>query len=103
MNKSLMKRTEEIAKRDQKSLVQKALKTSEEVGELAQAVLIGADAHGTQYRNPEEHSVLEEAADVVICGLATAFEAGFTIDAFNEMMQLKLDKWTWALDQADKE
>lgn len=103
MNESLIKITEELTKRDQKSLLEKALKTAEEVGELAQAVLVGMGSHGTQYRNPEEYNVLEEAVDVVICGLAAAFEAGFTIKEVEEMTKLKLDKWAWALDQADKE
>jgi NTP pyrophosphatase (non-canonical NTP hydrolase) len=103
MNESIMKRTEELTKRDQKSLIEKALKTAEEVGELSQAVLVGAGSHGTQYRNPEEYNVLEEAVDVALCGLAAAFEAGFTTKEIEEMSQHKLDKWAWALEQADKE
>jgi NTP pyrophosphatase (non-canonical NTP hydrolase) len=79
---------------DRKTLVETALKTSEEVGEMAQATL-HAGAHGTEYRALDSADlVAEEAVDVILCALAVAVKAGSSDDDIRLLFAKKTEKWT---------
>ncbi|MEG2985747.1 MAG: MazG-like family protein, partial [Peptostreptococcaceae bacterium] len=55
---------------DKKTLVERTLKLSEEVGEVAQAVLSYSDACGCGYKNKTKEDVVEECLDVIIVASA---------------------------------
>ena len=81
--------------RDMKTLVELALKTSEETGELAEAVLWQARAPGALYKNKTREDILEEAVDVMICALATACRAipELTHHQVLDVFDRKIEKW----------
>jgi hypothetical protein len=82
-----------LSKQDRKSLSQKALKTCEEVGELAKVVLPFDNAYATTHRFTERESILEEAVDTVLCALSVAYDLDFTDEEVDEMMIRKAEKW----------
>jgi NTP pyrophosphatase (non-canonical NTP hydrolase) len=80
---------------DTKNAVELALKTSEETGELAEAVLSVTGAPGNAYKEKNEMDVLEEAADVMICAVATLLRIipEITYEELLEMLDKKIRKW----------
>lgn len=90
-------RTIALSISDQKTPEQKALKTAEETGELAQAVLSCYGAPCCSYKEKSKDEILAEAADVIQCALsvvAKSFEEeGFPKERFELMYTFKLDKW----------
>jgi len=93
MNKELLDYIQELSKRDKKTLSQKALKVSEECGELARVVLPFDNAAGTVHRFIEKKKILEESADVILTALSIAYELGYTHEDIEEMMDEKSEKW----------
>ncbi len=91
------KRTIALSISDKKSPVEKALKTAEETGEMAEAVLSVFGAHACGYKNKSKQDVLEESIDVIqvaISVIAKSFEKeGFPEGAFVQMFERKLDRW----------
>ena len=73
-------------------IVQRALKTSEETGELAQAVLSYTDAPGCGYKGKTVMDVAEEAVDVVQVALSIALMF-LSEEGVEKMMDKKLEKW----------
>ncbi|WP_199870796.1 MazG-like family protein [Clostridium senegalense] len=57
---------EELTKLDKKTLVERALKLSEEVGEVSEAVLSYSNACGCGYKKKSREDVIEECLDVII-------------------------------------
>jgi NTP pyrophosphatase (non-canonical NTP hydrolase) len=101
MNNNIIKMIEELTSLDRKTLTEKALKTAEEVGELARAALPFMGAHGTNHRFMDKRDVLEESADVIICALSTAFEVGASSSDIEEMMKEKSQKWAYLLQREE--
>jgi len=93
MNKELLDYIQELSKRDKKTLSQKALKVSEECGELARVVLPFDNAAGTVHRFIEKKKILEESADVILTALSIAYELGYTHEDIEEMIDVKSEKW----------
>ena len=101
-NERFVKIVEHIARLnniDKKSLEQIALKTSEETGELAQAVLSYCKASGTEYKGLTEQNVIDESADVVICAISLVLHVYKQIheekalDKFLDAIEDKMSKW----------
>lgn len=80
---------------DKKTLSQKALKATEEVGELAKVVLPFDNAFATTHRFVEKQRILEEAVDTILCSMSIGYELGFTDDDISTMMMEKAKKWHW--------
>lgn len=81
-------------KSEGKSTQELALKTSEECGELAQAVLSVTGAPGCGYKNKTWDDVEEEAVDVIICAFATAFKgSNLPPDRLLPIFERKIMKW----------
>lgn len=78
---------------DKKTLSQKALKTCEEVGELAKAVLPFDSAPGTNHRFIDREKILEEIADVYLTNISIAYSLDFTDEEIEDMIQKKAMKW----------
>ena len=78
---------------DKKSLTQKALKTTEEVGELAKVILPYEGAGATTHRFVVKEQIAEEAIDVILCALSIAYDLGFSDDDIAEKMMQKAQYW----------
>lgn len=93
MNQEFLNYIRTLTKSDKKTLSQKALKTAEEVGELAKVVLPYDNAYATNHRFVEREKILEEAVDTMLCALSIAYELNFTDDEVDEMLMRKAEKW----------
>lgn len=93
MNQDFLKYIRSLSKSDKKTLSQKALKTAEEVGELAKVVLPHDNAYATNHRMPEREKILEESCDILLCALSVAYDLDFTDEEIEAMMLKKADKW----------
>ncbi|MGL5757046.1 MAG: MazG-like family protein [Paraclostridium sp.] len=81
---------------DKKTLVERTLKLSEEVGEVAQAVLSYSDACGCGYKNKTKEDVVEECLDVIIVAsaiIAQSYDNDIDIESVKEIYSKKLSKW----------
>lgn len=94
MEKNLMDFIRTLSEKDTKSLIAKACKTSEEVGELAKAILPFENAAGTLHRFSDKEKVLDSAADVILCALSIAHHLKFSDDEIEEMLHKKSKKWS---------
>jgi len=79
--------------KDKKTLSQKALKTCEEVGELAKAILPFDSAPGTNHRFIDREKILEEIADVYLSTISIAHSLNYTDEEIGDMIQKKAMKW----------
>jgi NTP pyrophosphatase (non-canonical NTP hydrolase) len=84
----------ELSIQDKKTLSQKALKTCEEVGELAKAILPFDSAAGTNHRFVDREQILEEIADVYLTNISIAYSLGFSDEEINDMIYRKSLKWS---------
>lgn len=89
----LIKYIKDLSTADKKTLSQKALKTCEEVGELAKVVLPYDGAHGTQHRFVDRGKIVEEVADVMLCALSIAFSLGCDAEEVEAIVAAKAGKW----------
>lgn len=90
-------RTIALSLTDQKTPTQKALKTAEETGELAQAVLSYYEAPCCGYKGKKKEEIIIEAVDVIQCALSVISKSyekeGFPKKDFERIYNLKLNKW----------
>jgi NTP pyrophosphatase (non-canonical NTP hydrolase) len=93
MNQDLIDFIKVLTKNDKKTLSQKALKATEEIGELARAVLPFESAYATTHRFVERGQILEETADGFLCLLSIALELGYDFSDFEEMVRHKAKYW----------
>lgn len=93
MRPQILKYIKHLSLQDHKTLSQKALKTCEEVGELAKVVLPYDGAFATNHRFVAEERILEESVDTILCALSLAYDLGFDDDDIALMMERKTEKW----------
>jgi NTP pyrophosphatase (non-canonical NTP hydrolase) len=86
-----------LTKHDSKTLSQKTLKTSEELGELSKAVLPFENAAGTTHRFIDKQHILEEVVDTMLCLYSIAYDLDFTDEEILAMMDRKSMKWAGLL------
>lgn len=85
---------------DQKTLLQRTLKLSEETGELAAAVIQNDGAHGTEYKDkPTIMDIGEEAVDCIIVAASVLAHIGLNDEDIQKIYSRKMNKWKWALEQ----
>ena len=94
MKKDFKEFIKQLSLSDPKTLSQKALKTSEEVGELAKSVLPYDSAPGTNHRFVDKHKILEEVADIYLTSISIAYSIGFEDSDIEEMIYRKSQKWS---------
>lgn len=94
MKKELQEFIKTLSKNDKKTLTQKALKTTEEVGELAKAVLPFENAAGTLHRFVHKRQILENAIDTILCAYSIAYDLNFTDEEIESMILEKATKWS---------
>lgn len=93
MNKNLFDFIQSLSKKDPKTLSQKTLKTCEEVGELAKAVLPFENAPQHEHKFSSAEKILEEVSDTVLGALSVAYNLGFSTSAIEEMIWKKSEYW----------
>jgi len=93
MKKQVLEYIKMLSLSDKKSLSQKALKVTEECGELAKVVLPYDNAAGTTHRFIEKNRILEEAVDTILAAISLPYELGYTHEDIENMMQHKAEKW----------
>lgn len=82
-----------LSLKDKKTLSQKALKTCEEVGELAKVILPFDSATGTNHRFASRENILEEICDVYLSIVSIAHELNISDEEFGTMLEKKCYKW----------
>jgi NTP pyrophosphatase (non-canonical NTP hydrolase) len=102
MNKNTLDFIRDLSLKDKKTLSQKALKTAEESGELAKAVLPFESAYATRHRFVDKHKILEESVDVILTAISIAYELGFSHDEIEEALENKAIKWQSLQAKEDK-
>jgi len=101
MNKDLLDYIQTLSLRDKKSLAEKALKVSEEQGELAKAVLPYVSAYATNHRFVDKYKILEEVADTILASISIAYDLGFTHEDIEGMLEEKSKYWQELQDKED--
>lgn len=84
---------ETLSKKEIKTLLQRTVKLQEEVGELAQEVLVHESASGSQYKNASEDGILGECVDVVLVALSIYFSSGGSQKDLSAHIDKKGAKW----------
>ena len=82
-----------LSKRDTKTLTQKTLKTTEELGELAKKVLPYEGAFATNHRIVTKNNILEEVSDTLLCLLSIAYDIGTSDEELESMVTRKASVW----------
>lgn len=82
-----------LSKQDHKTLSQKALKTCEEVGELAKAVLPYDNAFATTHRFADRSKILEEIADTLLCALSIQHDLDISDEDLHKKLWEKARYW----------
>lgn len=93
MNKDLLNFIAELSRRDPKTLTAKVLKTTEETGELAKAVLAYTAADGSKHKFADKQKVLEEVVDTMLGALSVAYNLEFTHEQVENMLYQKASYW----------
>lgn len=93
MKSELFKFIEKLSNKDPKTLMQKTLKTAEECGELAKAVLPFTEAPQSTHKFSDKTKILEESADVILCALSVAYNLGMTSEEIESMLWKKSEYW----------
>lgn len=91
--KSILAQATRLSLRDTKTLSQKALKLSEECGELAKAVLPFEGADSCNHRFPNRDKIIEECADVFLVAYSIAKSLDVSDAALLAMVGKKADYW----------
>jgi NTP pyrophosphatase (non-canonical NTP hydrolase) len=82
-----------LSEREQKSLLERFVKLSEECGELAQEILIAEDASGFQHKKVGVDGISGEAVDVIIVALSIFHKGGGSKRELLEILEKKCEKW----------
>lgn len=93
MTPDVLQYISDLSATDKKSLSQKALKASEELGELSRVILPYDNAASTTHRFVERTAILEETVDLILCALSIAYDVGFNDHDIATMMKDKARYW----------
>jgi len=83
----------DLSKYEGKTLEQRALKLSEETGEVAEAVLSCMGAPTCSYKGLNNNDILQEAIDVIIVAFSCIEQLNVTDKDIKNMFDAKLGKW----------
>lgn len=81
---------------DKKTLLERTLKLSEEVGEVAQAMLSYSNACGCGYKKKSKEDLVEECLDVIIVAssiISQSYDNDVDIETVKSIYNKKLSKW----------
>ncbi|MBL4819175.1 MAG: hypothetical protein JKY15_08150 [Deltaproteobacteria bacterium] len=88
-----LKLLKELSEREPKKLLERTVKLQEEVGELAQEVLIHQKVSGTQHKSHGQDGILGECVDVALVALSIYFYHGGDIEDLEACINKKFQKW----------
>lgn len=91
-----------LSLKDEKTLSQKGIKLTEEVGELVKAILPYNSPHGTNHRFIDKEKILEKVVDVYLTNISITHSLGITEDEFNDMLDKKSEKWNELQSREEK-
>ena len=92
----------ELSLKDKKTLSQKTLKMTEELGELSRKILPYDSASGTNHRFVDKESILEEIVDIHLCNVSILHSLDISEEQFNEMLKEKSGKWSELQSKEEK-
>lgn len=81
---------------DKKTLLERTLKLSEEVGEVAQAMLSYSNVCGCGYKNKSKEDLVEECLDVIIVAssiISQSYDNDVDMETVKSIYDKKLSKW----------
>jgi len=93
MNQELLKFIKDLSEKDSKNLTGKGFKATEELGELAKAILPYESASGTLHRFVHRRQILENAIDLMLCAYSIAYDLKYTDQDIEDMLKEKSIKW----------
>jgi NTP pyrophosphatase (non-canonical NTP hydrolase) len=79
--------------KEKKTLIQRALKLTEETGEVAEAVLSYTDSPGCGYKQKTREDVMEECVDVIIMATSIIANLEFKDEDVASTFVKKMTKW----------
>ena len=91
-----MTRINKLTKLDNKTLLERTLKLSEECGEVAEATLSYLKTNGSQYKEKQLEDVLEENLDVIMVAISNICQLyNYEPDSnkIQDLFDTKLQKW----------
>lgn len=93
--KKIISRTREIMDIDDRTILERTLKASEELGEMSEAVLSATGSKGCAYKGKSNADIVEEAWDTAICAFSVAIQAmpSLSVEAHEDIIMRKLNKW----------
>lgn len=93
MNQELLKFIKDLSEKDSKNLTGKGFKATEELGELAKAILPYESASGTLHRFVHKRQILENAIDLILCAYSIAYDLKYSDQDIEDMLKEKSIKW----------
>lgn len=93
MDKKIIDYIKVLTKNDTKSLSQKTLKFTEELGELAKVILPYENAFATNHRFVDRARILEEIADCHLVNMSILYDMNFSDEEFEQMVSHKMKVW----------
>ena len=84
---------EKLSKQEIKTILERAVKLQEEVGELAQEILVHHKASGSQYKKASEDGIQGECVDVILVALSIFFKSGGSQESLCTLIDKKGAKW----------
>lgn len=84
---------------EKKTVLERMVKLQEEVGELAQEVLIENKCAGSTHKKAGVDGILGEAVDVTLVALSIFFKHGGTVEMLEQISKAKSEKWRKNLER----
>lgn len=84
---------QKLSLRERKNILERMVKLQEEVGELAQEVLIEQKSSGSAHKVSGPDGVLGESVDVILVAMSIFFKHGGSTTMLEEISTLKSNKW----------
>lgn len=82
-----------ISKKEPKTILEKAIKLQEELGELSEAILIQNRSSGSSYKNNKSQALESETVDIIIVALDIFFTLTEDKKLLLELLEDKSKKW----------
>ena len=89
----IIKTLKSLSAKEKKTLIQRALKMTEETGEVAEAVLSYTDSPGCGYKQKTREDVMEECVDVIIMATSIIANLEFKDEDVASTFVKKMTKW----------
>jgi len=88
-----LQKIQKLSLEEKKSLLERTIKLQEEVGELAQQVLIQTGSSGSHHKKAPTNDVKQEVVDVTLVALSIFFLEGGTPLELEKIVEAKMGKW----------